>query len=216
MQRLTDRMAPFVKPIRAACAALAIAASHDAVAQETLGAADEAPLGIRYVLYLSLKADPDARLLRRVPGEPLTSTMTVKLRISAHSQETNFYGDVPATVSGFDPVEGSQPREVWRDAMCHHERGFPKISVINVDGSIKSRQTTISVSARYRWLGLLLPGDEIMQAKRIDAGADDIGPFTVTRTETKRSRIFVDLRLYTLSCVLPAVNPPADSKKPSE
>jgi len=134
--------------------------------------------------------------------EPITATLTVKTRISAHSQETNFYGDVPATVSDFNPVKGSREQEVWKDAQCHHERGFPKLSVINVDGSITNAQQSLPIAARFRWLGRLLPGDEVMAGKRLASGSDDVGPFIATRTETKKSRLFVDLKLYILPCTI--------------
>lgn len=58
------------------------------------------------------------------------------------------------------------------------------------------------VAARYRWVGLELPEDEIMPSRRIDSGYDDVGTFFTTRTETKQSRFFVDLKLYVLTCAL--------------
>ena len=111
---------------------------------------------------------------------------------------------MPATVSDFDPIKGSREQEVWKDAQCHHERGFPKISVINVDGSITNAQKSLPIAARFRWLGRLLPGDEVMAAKRLASGSDDVGPFIATRTETKQSRLFVDLKLYILPCTITA------------
>ena len=182
--------------------ALIVAGSNCAPAQETSGIPHASTHGIRHILYLTIKSDPDSRFLQQSSDEPITATLTVKTRISAHSQETNFYGDVPATVSDFDPIKGSREQEVWKDAQCHHERGFPKISVINVDGSITSGQKNLPIAARFRWLGRLLPGDEVMAAKRLASSTDDVGPFIATRTETKQSRLFVDLKLYILPCNL--------------
>ena len=132
------------------------------------------------------------------------ATLTVKVRISAHSQETNFFGDVLATVSGFDLGKGSREKEIWKDAQCHHERGFPKLTVTSVDGSIATEQKNVPVTARFRRLGLLLPGDEVMAAKGLTFGTDEVGKFIATRTETKQSHLIVDLKLYILPCQLSA------------
>jgi len=43
---------------------------------------------------------------------------------------------VPATITDFDPVKGSPEQEVWQDASCHHERGYPKMTVIAPNGLI--------------------------------------------------------------------------------
>jgi len=124
------------------------------------------------------------------------------MRISSHSLESNFYGDVSATISDFDPNKGSRDQEVWRDNSCHHERGYPKITAIGVDGSVTSGQKKHSISARYRRFGLLLPGDEVMAAKRLDGGTDEVGSFIASRTETKQSHLMLDLKLYILPCEL--------------
>lgn len=202
MLQLTRRFLPPLLLFLALFAALSIAAPNCAVAQETASIPGARARGIRHILYLAIKSDPNSDILQQRSGESQTATLTVKVRISAHSQETNFYGDVPARVSDFDPIKGSSAHEVWKDARCHHERGFPKITVINVDGSITSGQNKLPVSARYRWLGLLLPRDEVMASKRLAKGTDDIGQFIATRTETKLSRLFMDLKLYILPCDL--------------
>jgi hypothetical protein len=59
-----------------------------------------------------------------------------------------------------------------------------------------------SVDARWRQLGLFVPRDEVMPSKKLDNGADKIGSYIATRTETKQSRLFVDLKLYILPCDL--------------
>jgi hypothetical protein len=184
--------------------ALILAVPNYAEAQQTSSVPGMMAHGIRHILYLTIKSDPESHFLQQSHDEPIIATLTIKARISAHSQETNFYGDVPATVHDFNPVKGSPAQEVWKDAQCHHERGYPKISIINVDGSITNAQKKIPIAARYRWLGRLLPGDEVMASKRLDSGRDDIGPFIATRTETKQSRLFMDLKLYILPCDLSA------------
>ena len=46
-----------------------------------------------------------------------------------------------------------------------------------------------------------------MASKRIANGTDDKGSFIETRTQTKQSHFFVDMRLYSLSCDLSAGPP---------
>ena len=193
---------PLLVPAVVLTGALILAAPNWAAAQETSSIRGAGAGGIRHILYVTIKSGPDSRVLQQSSDQPITATLTVKTRISAHSQEINFYGDVPATVSDFDPIKGSREQEVWKDAQCHHERGFPKITVINVDGSIINAQKSLPIAARFRWLGRLLPGDEVMAGKRLDSGSDDVGPFIATRTETKKSRLFVDLKLYILPCTI--------------
>lgn len=195
---------PLLVPAVVLTGALILVAPNWATAQETSSIRGAGAGGIRHILYVTIKSDPDSRVLQQSSDEPITATLTIKTRISAHSQETNFYGDVPATVSDFDPIKGSREQEVWKDAQCHHERGYPKISVINVDGSITNAHKSSPIAARFRWLGRLLPGDEVMAAKRLASGSDDVGQFIATRTETKQSRLFVDLKLYILPCTITA------------
>lgn len=161
--------------------------------------------GVINVLYVTIKSDADSGVAKPSSNDERSATLTVKIRLSAHSRETNFYGDVPATISNFDPIKGSHAQEVWKDAKCHHERGgFPKMTVLSVDGLIMDGEKKLPVAARYRWIGLLLPGDEVMPAKPLFRGTDDIGPFIATHTETKRSHLAVDLKLYTLPCTFSA------------
>jgi hypothetical protein len=168
--------------------------------------------GIEHVLYLAVRPDPASPLLRQAYGQPIpaghpiTAKFVVSVRISAHSQETNFFGTVPATVAEFDLAKGSKDQPIWRDGKCHHERGYPKISVTGVEGLVTSGQEKHSVAARWRVLGLFLPRDEVLASKRIDNGTDNIGSYIATRTETKQSRLFLDLKLYILQCDL-AVTP---------
>jgi hypothetical protein len=199
----TRRILPPLKVILALFGALIVALPNCVAAQETPSKTSAITRGIRHLLYLTIKSDdPDLHFVRQSSGEKHAATLTVKIRISDHSQETNFNGDVSATAFDFDPISGSREQEVWKDAECHHERGFPKMTVIGVDGQITNRQQKLIIAASYRRLGLLLPRDEVMAAKRLAAGTDDLGSFVATRTETKQSHLLVDLRLYLLPCDL--------------
>ena len=205
LPRPTSRILPFLKPTLVLFGVLIGAVPNCAAAQQASGTQVATTRGIRHVLYLTIKSDPYSLVLSQSYDETYTATLTVIIRISAHSQETNFSGDVPVTVANFDPIKGSPKQKVWQDAKCHHERGYPKMTIINVDGSISNGQIKIPISARYRWLGLILPADEVMAAKRLVRGADDVGSFIATSTETKKSRLIMDLKLYILPCDLQTV-----------
>ena len=193
---------PSLHLILGACGAIFASAMTCMAAEDSTGTVVANARGIEHVLYLAVRSDPASQLLTQAGGEAVTAKLGVKLRISAHSQEANFFGIVPATVSEFDLGKGSPDQEVWRDGKCHHERGFPKISVTAVDGSIKNGRRQIPVDARWRQLGLFVPQDEVQASKRMDNGTDKVGYYLATRTETKQSRLFVDLKLYILPCDL--------------
>jgi hypothetical protein len=158
--------------------------------------------GIEHVLYLSVRASPDSLQWRQKRGDPLTARLSVNVQISAHSRESNFYGMVTSKLSEFDLVKGSRSQEVWRDKNCHHERGFPKITVTSVEGLVTTGEEKRPIYARVRKVGLLLPRDEVLAARKLGASTDEIGSYVATRTETKKSRLFVELKLYTLPCEL--------------
>jgi hypothetical protein len=193
-----------LKPALFFSAGLILAAWSYAAAQDASNTIGAAKNGVRDVLKIVIRSDSADGSPERRSSDVENATLIVKTRISAHSQETNFYGDVLTTVSDFNPAKGSTEQEVWRDGQCHHERGFPKTSIINVDGTIDTGKNKLHISARYRWIGLTLPEDEIMPAKRLDGGTDNFGPFIATRTETKLSRLALDLKLYILPCTLAA------------
>jgi hypothetical protein len=164
--------------------------------------------GIENLLYLTIKADPASPLLTQANGESVPASQlvsakfTVHVRISAHSQETNFFGVVPAIVPEFDLRKGSKAQLIWRDGRCHHERGLPKVTVTGVDGLVSGGQEIHSVIARWRQLGLFLPRDEVQASRRMDGGTDSIGSFIATLTETKQTRLLLDLKSYILPCDL--------------
>lgn len=158
--------------------------------------------GVRHVLYLAVKMDPNSAVLGQSLSDGLTATLTLQVRVSAHFQETDFYGVIPITILDFDPLKGSDPREVWKDARCHHPRGLPKVTLVAVDGSATIGQNKVPIAAYYRKIGRLLPEDEVTASRRLNTGTDQVGPFITTRTETRQSRLLVDMKLYSLPCDL--------------
>jgi hypothetical protein len=194
----------------AACAVLVLAASSFAAAQSAVP-------GVKHVLYMSIRSDdPD---LQRADNSGAKDTqasqdqaskqtpkasLRVVVRLSDHSQETSFFGDVPASIANFDLAKGSPEQLIWQDERCHHERGFPRMLVMAVDGEIAHGSGKQSdnqlVEARPRHIGLRIPWDEIMMASSLQFGTDDRGPFIETRTQTKESRLVVDLKMYMMPC----------------
>ena len=94
------------------------------------------------MVFLAVGSDPASQLRPR-DRQPATASVTVSVQISAHSQESNFYGVVPAAAADFDLVKGSKDQEIWRDDKCHHERGFPKITVIGIEGAVQTDNRNI-------------------------------------------------------------------------
>jgi hypothetical protein len=196
-----------------ACAALILAASTFAAAQETANSAPPAVRGVKHVLFLSIKSDdPELQPADGAGAQDLQAskdqtsketpkaTLRVVVRLSDHSQETNFFGDVPASIANFDLAKGSPEQQIWQDERCHHERGFPRMLVMTVDGTIAHGSEKQAVEARRRHIGLPIPWDEILMASGLQFSADDRGPFIETRTPTKESRLSVVLKMYMLPC----------------
>lgn len=189
-------------------AALIIAPPNFAAAQSAPSAQSPSARGVRHVLYLSVKSDdPDLQNAGVSGGqkdepakEAPRATLRVVVRISDHSQETNFFGAVPITAANFDPAKGSPEQEIWRDERCHHERGFPTISVSAIDGVISHGTSKQAVEAKPRRIGLRIPWDEVLMASGFQFGADDRGPFMETRTRTSESHLSVVLKMYMLAC----------------
>lgn len=156
--------------------------------------------GVRHQVNLSIKLDPASPLSQGASGQPLKATLTVAVLISDQALGSSFVGIVPGKISDFDPIKGSTEQKIWSDTICHPERGTPKVTALNVDGSITDGTTPISVSSRFRKLGLLVPSDEVTPGRSLPGGVDQIGPFIATRAETKKTRLFLELKLYALPC----------------
>jgi len=200
----------------AVCAALTFAVFDLAAAQRTGNSPQSPPPGVKHVLYLSVKSDdPDLQTVEEV-GAPKTqgskatnketpkATLRIVVRVSDHSQETSFFGDVPISIANFDLAKGSPEQQIWQDERCHHERGFPRTLVMTVDGVIAHGSGKQSdnqlVEARPRHIGRPIPWDEILMASGLQFGTDDRGRFIETRTQTKESHLSVDLKMYLLPC----------------
>jgi hypothetical protein len=155
--------------------------------------------GVRHQIVASVRADW-AYYGQSGRDAPDHATLTAQVLISDISQEFHFFGGVRAEFADISPAEGSPEQKIWEDPGCHHERGLPKFTVIAIDGELTIANKPVAINARIRQLGLLLPTDEITQGRRLLSGTDPVGPYTVTRVETRQSHLFLDLKLYTSKC----------------
>lgn len=118
-------------------------------------------VGVRSQLAASVKADPASEYAMQNYDHG-NASLAVKIRISVHARESQFFGEVTARVSYFSPIDGVPEQVIWQDARCHQRRGLPKETVTSIDGLITSENVQIRVQARARYLSLRLPLDEII------------------------------------------------------
>jgi hypothetical protein len=190
------------RAVTAACALLALLAMGQTgySFDQNVGPAQQTLLepGNKHLITASMKADP-ANGMNSYQADD-HATLTAMVRISDHARESQFFGDIAVTMSDFLLASGSAEQKIWSDSTCHQRRGIPKFAVIAIDGFVMGAQGRMSVTARQRHIGLLLPPDEISVARRLLDDVDNIGPFTVLRAGTNRSHLVMDLKLYTLNC----------------
>lgn len=159
--------------------------------------------GVKFQIKASIKADGAAPYVKR-NDDQTAALLTVKIRISAHATESQFFGEVSETFLNFRPSEGSGEILFWQDARCHQRRGLPKTTVTAIDGSIAGDNGKVSIDARPRHVGLRLPSDEISAGTRLPGGIDKNGSFIAYRSQTRLSRLFVDVKVYVIDCDLAA------------
>lgn len=157
--------------------------------------------GIRFKIKSSIKASPALPGNRPVYDRGIAS-LTVRIRISSHARESQFYGVISKNFSNFRVDKGSDSKLIWQDSRCHQRRGLPKTEVFEIDGAITTARAQISVHARPRRLGLLLPSDEITQEIKLPEDNTPHGPLIAYRSETKLSHLLVDVKIYAFDCDL--------------
>jgi hypothetical protein len=162
--------------------------------------------GIRFQIAASIKADrTQAQANQNDDGS--RASLAVKIRISSHATESQFFGEVTQAFSSFKLAEGSGDKVFWQDPRCHQRRGLPKTTVVGIDGSIETDNGQISVEARPRHLGMLLPRDEISAGRRLPGGVDRNGRFIAYRSRTNSSHLSVNVKIYIADCNLAATTP---------
>ena len=129
----------------AASGDFSVLAARSQIAPATGRPVDYQKSGIRFQIRASIKAGPDSPYGKR-DNNGSRASLDVKLRISAHATESNYFGVVSETFSNFRPNEGSEEKLFWQDGRCHQRRGLPKTTVTSIDGSIETEQGQIHYS----------------------------------------------------------------------
>lgn len=157
--------------------------------------------GIRFQIKASIRAVPASPNIKR-DDDKSAASLEVKLRISAHATESNYFGVNTETFPAFRLTEGSVERIFWQDAACHQRRGLPKVTVTAIDGTMQTEMGRVDIAARPRRIGKLVPPDEISAGRPLPAGVDKNGPFIAFSSQTNTSHLVVDVKIYTLECPL--------------
>jgi hypothetical protein len=157
--------------------------------------------GIRFKIAATVKADPIFSYAMH-DYDDAEAALSVQIRISAHAQESQFFGEVAEIFSNFQVKEGSAEKLFWQDARCHQRRGLPKTTVTAIDGFITAKNAQVSIQARPRQLGLPLPLDEITQGVRLFRDFSQQNAFIAYRSRSKLSHLLVDVKIYQSNCAL--------------
>jgi hypothetical protein len=157
--------------------------------------------GVRFQIAASVKANPASPQAKETYDRG-TASLSVTIRISSHATGSQFYGEVTRTFSNVAIVDGSAEQVFWQDDTCHQRRGLPKTTVIAVDGTVSVARGQIDIHAAARRLGLHLPSDEVAAAAKLPSGADGSRRIIGFRSETKRSFLLVDVKIYESDCDL--------------
>lgn len=129
-----------------------------------------------------------------------TASLRLRVQVSDHAPDFSFYGVIAAELTEFAPSAGSAEKIIWENARCHRERGYPKLSLIGVEGEIATAGGATLIAAYPRQRGLRMPKDEITVQKDIAAERPPV--ILAIRAETKTSKLRVNLRLLRFWCML--------------
>lgn len=183
------------------CAAFIAQSSGAQTASATSRPIDYQKSGVRFQVIASVKAVPGSPYVKR-DDDKTAASLDVKLRISAHATESNYFGVNTETFPAFRLSEGSAARLFWQDTACHQRRGLPKITVTAIDGALQTENGRVDVAARPRQIGKLVPADEISAGRRLPTGADKNGSFIAFSSQTNTSHLLVHVKVYTFDCPL--------------
>jgi hypothetical protein len=157
--------------------------------------------GVRFQIAASVKANLASPQAKETYDHG-TASLSVTIRISSHATGSQFYGEVTRTFTNISLLAGSPEQVFWQDQTCHQRRGLPKTTVIAVDGTISAARDQHDIHAAARRLGLHLPSDEVAAATKLPTGDDGKLRFIAFRSETKRSFLLVDVKIYESDCDL--------------
>jgi hypothetical protein len=157
--------------------------------------------GVRFQVAASVKANPASPQAKETYDHG-TASLSVRIRISSHATGSQFYREVTRAFPNVAILAGSAEQVFWQDGACHQRRGLPKTTVIAVAGTVSTAKGQYDIQAVARQLGLVLPADEVTAAAKLPPGDDGKRRFIGFRSETKRSFLLVDVKIYETECDL--------------
>jgi hypothetical protein len=152
--------------------------------------------GIRHRISISVKFHSPAT------ERQSNAFLKVRVKISDFALESRFVGDVTTTMSDFDPMKGISDHVVWEDSKCHHERGIPKATILEVSGSVKDQQREVPIAATIRRTGLMAPSDQVTAPASLIPGSDETSSYYVVHVETTKSQLMLDLKMRAVPCMI--------------
>jgi len=157
-------------------------------------------LGVRPELRASASLEPNSPYAAIAKNGRVAADLHVVIRISDHAPEADFYGVVVADYTELTVGQSGSEQLIWQAKRCHQNRGLPKVSAIDIRGTIADGDTIKAISAVPRHIGKLVPEDEIVATKQISHALDSSVTELTMRAETKTSRIVLEFRLIALRC----------------
>ena len=158
------------------------------------------PSRVRHVLKASLRFEANSPFAKAKDGQ-LQARLRVSVRISDHAPDADFFGVVAVDFTEADLLQPMPEKTIWQAGNCHLDRGWPKITVTGIEGTVSDGQAKTSIAAIPRHIGKLMPADEIVVAKRLPR-ANGIFDGLEIRAETKATRLVLDLQLTAVRCKL--------------
>jgi len=182
------------------CAALwCVAPAH---AKDEAASGGAVRHGTRFEINAAIRADETSSSYARQVYDGARASLTLKVRISAHAMEADFFGEVSRSFADFPLREGSPEQQIWREDKCHQKRGLPKVIVTAIDGTVTTGKGPVHVEARQRHLGLRLPRDEISHGSRPRLSALDSNLAMAFVLKTRLSHLLIDMRILAFDCNL--------------
>jgi len=156
--------------------------------------------GVMHVLKASLALADKSPLLTEPTSKP-EMDLRISVRISDHAPGSDFFGIVTVDFTGSDLTPPGIQKTVWQAGKCHQDRGWPKVTVIGIEGTVSDGAAKTSIAAIPRHIGKLIPADEIVVTKQLPRANGNFDGFEI-RAETKATRLMLDLRLRAVGCKL--------------
>lgn len=194
------RIGGLSRPTIVALAAFSLLNVGDHAASAQVGQEATSPrVGIRHALTAALVSLPKSD---GAEWENLALKLWLKVRVSDHSQEADFFGIVAAEFSAADHATPAVEKPVWQAARCHQDRGFPRIKVMGIEGFLLRGAAREDIAALPRRIGKVVPSDEIMVVKRPSQRSGGQPGDIVFQAQTQRSLLVFELRLRSTRCEL--------------